>query len=118
MWYDVNGAMNPNKKIGLILIIIGICIPLLTLPFLSGFSKDKSFKENLYNVGIQIRKEAPANPVTNVQPTEKRKPTYSDVLPRRIQFRFILALAVLLLFIGIVKIEQSRQKPGSGETQN
>lgn len=109
--------MNPNRKTGIILIIIGICIPLVTLPFLSGFSKEKSFMDNLYSVGIQIRKEAPANPVTNVQPTEKRKLTYSDVLPRRIQFRFILALAVLLLFIGIVKIEQSRQKPRSGETE-
>lgn len=109
--------MNPNKKAGITLVIIGICIPLLTLPFLSGFSKDKSLTENLYGVGIQIRKEAPANPATNVQPAEKRKLTYSDVLPRRVQFRFILALAVVLLFVGIVKLEQSRQKPRSGETQ-
>lgn len=110
--------MNTDKKAGIILIVIGICIPLFTLPFLSGFSKNKSFTENLYNVGIQIRKEAPANPVTNIQPAEKRKLSYSDVLPRRIQFRFVLALAVLLLFIGTVKMEQSRKKPGSGATEN
>lgn len=108
--------MNPDRKKGIILIVIGIAIPLLTLPFLSGFSKEKGFIDNLYGIGIQIRGEAKGNKVADIKPTEKRKITYDDVMPRRIQFRFILALAVVLLFAGFVKIEQSRQKPDSDET--
>ncbi len=114
--------MNRNRKTGIILILIGVCIPLATLPFLSGYSKEKSFTDNLYSVGIQIAKEKPAatssaGSVTNPGPTEKRKITWDDVMPKRIQFRFILALAVILIFVGIVKVEGSRRKQDdSGES--
>lgn len=103
--------MKSDRKKGLILIVLGICVPLFALPFLSGFSKDKGFTDNLYSVGIQIRKEPPAKAAANLQPPEKRKLTYSDVLPRRIQFRFILALGVIFLFAGFMKLERSRERP-------
>ncbi|HAR94811.1 MAG TPA: hypothetical protein DCR97_02440 [Deltaproteobacteria bacterium] len=108
--------INSERKKGIRLIVIAVLIPLLTLPFLSGFSKDKGFIGNLYDVGIQIRDEAKDRTTADRGPTEKKKLTYGDVIPRRIQFRFILALAVVLLFVGVVKIEQSRRKPDSPET--
>ena len=47
--------MDRDTKIGIILIIIGIGIPLLTFPFLSGYAEDKSIVENLYQAGIRIK---------------------------------------------------------------
>ena len=105
--------INSERKKGIILIIIAVLIPLLALPFLSGFSKEKGFTGNLYDVGIQIRGEAKDSKTVDSKPTVKKKLTYNDVMPRRIQFRFILGLAIVLLFAGVVKIEQSRQKPDS-----
>ena len=34
-------CMDLEKKIGILLIAVGICIPLCTIPYLSGYSKDK-----------------------------------------------------------------------------
>ena len=108
--------MNPGKKSGIIFIVIAICIPLLVLPFLSGFSREKGLIDNLYSVGIQIAKDRPDNGVGNGDPSQKRKITWGDIMPRRIQFRFILAISVILLFVGFVRIERSRHKDdGPGE---
>ena len=50
--------MDPEKRTGILLIAIGVCIPLLTLPFLSGYSKEKGIFANLYGVAIDLRKGA------------------------------------------------------------
>ena len=51
--------MNREKKIGIVLIVFGICFPLILLPFVSGYEKDKGIIQNLFNVGIVLKKEKP-----------------------------------------------------------
>jgi hypothetical protein len=107
--------MDAEKRLGIILIIIGLLIPLAVLPFVSGFSKDKGFYDNFYNAGIDIRKDTNGNTLN--QPTANNKETNSKVritwsmlIPHRIPFRFFLAPTVLLIYIGIIRIDRSRRK--------
>lgn len=108
-------VMDPDKKNGIILIIVGLLIPLVTLPFVSGFSKDKGFFENFYNVGIEITKASkenvPSEPaVRKDEATGKARITWSYFIPTRIQFRFILVFTVILVFMGIIRIDRARRR--------
>jgi hypothetical protein len=107
--------MDPEKRIGIILIIIGLLIPLAALPFVTGFSKDKGFYGNLYDVGIDIWKDTnhktPSQPVKSTNKTNSKiRITWSMLIPTRIPFRFILAPTVFLIYIGIIRIDRSRRK--------
>ncbi len=76
--------MNKQKKIGIIFIIIGICVPLIALPFVSGWSDEKSLFDNFYNVGIQIREEKTAisdSKPASIADIKNKKITYSDLMP-------------------------------------
>ncbi len=107
--------MDREKKVGILLIVIGICIPLLTLPFLSGYSKDKGITNNLYLAGIAIKNDKPGNaesqPSGNIE-TTKSKFSYvlSKLIPKRIPFRFFLVITLILCYMGIVRIDRSRRK--------
>lgn len=108
-------VMDPDKKNGIILIIVGLLIPLATLPFVSGFSKDKGFFENFYNVGIEITKASkenvPSEPaVKRDESTGKALITWSYFMPNRIQLRFILVFTVILIYLGIIRIDRARRK--------
>ena len=107
--------MDREKKLGIILIIIGLLIPVAALPFVSGFSKDKGFYDNFYKAGIDIRKDTNDNTLsqpttTNKETNSKVRITWSMLIPNRIPFRFILAPMVLLIYIGIIRIDRSRRK--------
>ncbi len=107
--------MDAEKRHGIILIIIGLLIPLAALPFVSGFSKDKGFYDNFYNVGIDIRKDTNDNtlsqpPANTKETNSKVRITWSMLIPHRIPFRFFLAPMVLLIYIGIIRIDGSRRK--------
>jgi hypothetical protein len=107
-------TMTDEKKIGIILILIGVCIPLLTLPFLSGYSKDKDIVENLYQAGIELRKSNQGN--TETQPSgatekmQRKTPDLSKLIPKRIPLRFFLVITVVFLYMGIVRIDASIRK--------
>jgi hypothetical protein len=105
--------MNKQKKIGILLIITGICVPLMALPFVSGWSGEKSFIDNFLDAGIQIREEKTEtsnSKAGNITDIKNKKITYSDLIPSKIPFRLFLAVTVLLGYIGIIKIDSSRQK--------
>jgi len=113
--------MDNGKKKGILLIVIGICIPLFALPFISGFDKDKGFWDNFYNVGIRITKDtgaAPPKPVAVKEGTEASKNPLSlermkgMMRIERIPFRFFLVPMFLLIYIGIVMIDRARPKTG------
>ena len=115
-------SMDRQRRLGLLLIVIGICIPLLTLPFLSGYSKDKGFFDNLYRVGIELRKDkrpdTGTQPFTNVERLDRKVPDFSRLIPRRIPFRFFLVPSLILFYVGFVKIEASRpKKEGQSEEE-
>jgi hypothetical protein len=107
--------MDPEKRLGIIFIIIGLIIPLAVLPFVSGFSKDKGFYENFYNVGIEIRKDtkedAPSQPSNKGEGiNSKFRITWSMLIPNKIQLRFLLVPTVLLVYMGIIRIDRSRRR--------
>jgi|SRR4030042_4448747 hypothetical protein len=91
--------MNREKKIGVILVAIGICLPLIFLPFVSGYEKDKGIIENFLKIGIVIKKAKPVS-ADKIAPTSTAK-----ILPTRFPFRFILAFGIFLIFAGFVKID-------------
>ena len=114
LWYSVH-VMDPEKRLGIVLIIIGLLIPLAALPFVSGFSKDKGFLGNFYQVGIDIRKDTndnvPSQPTTNIKETNSKvRIAWSMFIPHKIPFRFFFAPMVLFIYIGIIRIERSRKK--------
>lgn len=106
--------MDREKKVGIIFIVVGICIPLMVLPFLSGYSKDKKFSENLYWAGIAIRKDKPSatehQSPGNTQEARRRMSDPSIFIPKRIPFRFFLVITLVLLYMGIIRIDRSRRK--------
>ena len=106
--------MDQQRKAGLILILIGICIPLITLPFLSGYSKDKGFFDNFYRVGIELRKDKTADsdshPFERLERQESKGLDFSRLIPKRIPFRFFLVPSLILFYLGFVKIDASRRK--------
>jgi len=101
--------MDKRKKTGIILIIVGLCIPLLALPFVSGYSKDKGIIDNFYKIGIQIRKDTEgnagnegfANPNRDIT---GKSPNFSKLIPKRIPLRFFLVITLIFLYMGIVRI--------------
>ena len=102
--------MNPRKKTGIILIIVGLCFPLLAVPFLSGYSKDKGIFSNFYKIGIQIREDKEGNAgnegfsgLDNIN-IKGKTPKFSKLIPKRIPFRFFLAVTLILLYMGIIRV--------------
>jgi hypothetical protein len=106
-------GMDREKKLGIILILIGICIPLAAFPFVSGYSKDKGIVDIIYKSAIAIKKEKQggeesASPITLDKPT--RKVSFSNLTPKRIPFRFFLAATLILLYMGFIRIDRSRRR--------
>jgi hypothetical protein len=115
--------MDREKKIGILLIAIGICIPLMAVPFISGYSKDKGILDNLYKVGITIKKDKPGQEEEAPPPISLDKPKdedfqYSKLVPKRIPFRFFLVITLIFFYMGIVRIDRSRHRPKSEAEEN
>ncbi len=96
--------MDKEHKAGIALIVFGICFPLILLPFVSGYEKDKGIVQNLFSVGIVLKKNKPVT-VKEVFPS-----SLVSILPRRLPYRFILAVGIFLVFAGIVKMDMARRK--------
>ena len=103
--------MDREGKFGIILIIIGICIPLMTIPFLSGYSKDKGMLDNLYQAGIELSKgnqgETGNQAPVKIATPQRKSPDFPKLIPKRIPFRFFLVITVILMYMGIVRIDAS-----------
>jgi hypothetical protein len=97
-------SMNKEKKIGIALIVFGICFPLMLLPFVSGYEKDKGMVQNLFNMGIILNKEKV------VTMGETSSSSLMKIIPGRLPYRFMLASGILFIFMGILKIDLSRRK--------
>jgi hypothetical protein len=107
-------VMDRETKTGIIFIILGICIPLATFPYLSGYAKDKGILENLYQAGIQIRHDKQGDtanqPSENIGKINRSTPNLSKLIPQKIPLRFFLVITVILVYMGIVRIDASRRK--------
>jgi hypothetical protein len=104
--------MDPEKKLGIIYIIIAFCVPLLTMPFLSGYSREKSIAANLYGVSIELRKDAHSRPdrLGGLEEPHQGKFALSRLTPKRIPFRFFLVVTLIFLYMGIVRIDKARRR--------
>jgi hypothetical protein len=107
--------MDQEIKLGIIYFIIALSVPLMILPFVSGYSKDKGFFENLYEIAIPIREEQPNNP--DAQPADNlEKPKSKTTLflkmitPKRIPFRFFLVITLIFLYMGVIRIDSARRR--------
>ena len=98
--------MDREKKIGIALIVFGICLPLMLLPFVSGYEKDKGIIQNLLNVSVVLKK---AKSVTGGETVSL---PLTKIIPVRLPYRFVLASGIFFLFMGILKIDISRHKDG------
>jgi hypothetical protein len=103
-------TMDPDKKSGILMIIIGICIPLAVLPFVSGFSKNKSFYENLYKSGIELRKDTAGETGKGLETASNRTGTLRKMVPHGIPFRIFLVATAILSYIGIIRIDRARRR--------
>jgi hypothetical protein len=97
-------SMNREKKIGVVLIVLGIWFPLILFPFVSGYEKDKGIILNIFNAGIMLKKEKP------VADKETFPLSLMKIIPGRLPYRFVLASGIFFIFTGIVKIDLSRRK--------
>ena len=115
IWYIT--TMDRQKRIGIIIIIVGICLPLITLPFLSGYAKEKGIFENLYRVGIELKRDkqdgAGNSPPANIEKPVAQAPAFLKLIPKRIPFRFFLVITLILFYIGIVKISAASREQES-----
>jgi hypothetical protein len=106
--------MNQRKKSGVIWIIIGICVPLIALPFVSGYSSNKGFFDNFYKIGIQIKKDPHGmvgnEPLAHVDSRDGKGLNWSILIPKRIPFRFFLVITLIFLYVGIVRIAPPRRE--------
>ena len=107
-------VMDKETKIGILLIILGIGIPLATFPYLSGYAKDKGIVENFYQAGIQIRQDNKGDtanlPAESMRKITRTTPNFSKLIPKRIPLRLFLVFTVILVYMGIVRIDASRRK--------
>jgi hypothetical protein len=106
--------MDQERKAGFTTILIGILISLAVLPFLSGYSKEKNIIQNLYQVGIALTGERQAHTARTGPPAApEKKPlahSFHDLMPTMIPFRFVLALSILFVFVGFVRLDRARRR--------
>jgi hypothetical protein len=80
--------VNRLRRRAYILILIGIIFPLSLLPFLSGYKAGAGWFSNLMNLKIALG------------------------LPFAIPYRFVLAFAILLIFVVLRQLELLRHRDG------
>ncbi|OPY01224.1 MAG: hypothetical protein A4E61_01705 [Syntrophorhabdus sp. PtaB.Bin184] len=115
MWYS-EATMDTGRKRGILLIVIGICIPLFALPFVSGFDMEKGFMDNFYNAGIRITKDTgKALPDAVVRKPSgdaagENRLSLDRMRVERIPFRLFLVPTFILIYIGIVMIDRAKPR--------
>jgi hypothetical protein len=102
-------------KMGIILLVIAVVLPLLVFPFVSGYEKGKGFKENIYRIGIQLREDEEIEAGKSADSfmaakTASQPPFYVKLIPKRIPFRFFLVISVILTYMGIIRIDNARRR--------
>jgi O-antigen ligase len=77
--------MNKSRKTAFTFILAGVIVPLLLIPFLTGYKADAGWFSNLMNIKV----------------------AFGSALA--IPYRFVLAFAVLAIFVGVRLLDFSRQ---------
>jgi hypothetical protein len=77
--------LDKSRKTAYTFILAGIIVPLALIPFLSGYKADAGWFSNLMNLKV----------------------TFGSALA--VPYRFVLAFAVLAIFVGVRQLDLSRQ---------
>jgi hypothetical protein len=76
--------VNKSRKVAFTFILAGAIVPLALIPFLSGYKADAGWFSNLMNIKVAFG------------------------LALAIPYRFVLALGVLAIFLGVRQLDLSR----------
>ena len=76
--------MNKSRKTAFTFILAGVIVPLLLIPFLSGYKADAGWFSNVMNIKV----------------------AFGSVLA--IPYRFVLAFAVFAIFLGVRQLDLTR----------
>ena len=110
---------HQQRRIGLILVAIGVLAPLLLLLITTGYSKDLNTLTNILTVRIIVwgpSEQQPSRSALSDFATATGQPSnHSPGIQREIgiPYRFPLAFCILLIFFGIRQIDQSRTRNGN-----
>ncbi len=118
---DAEETLDRDKKKGIIIMMIGVCIPLISLCFTRGYNPEQNIVMNIYNLSIPIGQKAVEDSLGSEKEGPKGKVSFESLkkmIPRSIAFRFILALGVLMIFLGFVKLDATRQKARENGSHN
>jgi hypothetical protein len=89
--------MSRGKRIGVILILVGLCIPILAMLFASGYSSGRDFMWNVKNSGIVIwtekKTEAPG-------PWQASHPLWIPTITYFVPCSVFFALGIVLVATG------------------
>lgn len=102
--------MDKDKKNGMLLIVIGLCIPLVVLPFVSGLSKEKGFYDNLYKSAIELTRNTKGASGGSEGSGSKEMTWFARLIPERIPFRFFLIPTAIMLYMGIIRMDRARRR--------
>ena len=78
-----------NRKVGIALIIIGICLPLALSPFITGYKEGAGLFTNLFGIKIVV---------------------HISGKPVNIPYRIFLGMGVAFIFMGIWCIDMARKR--------
>ncbi len=98
--------MNRGKRIGVILILVGLCIPILAMLFASGYSSGRDFMWNVKNTGFVIWTENKSEAPGPWQSYRTWTPTITYFVPCSVFF----ALGIVLVATGTGFIILSRDQ--------
>jgi hypothetical protein len=103
------------------MMVVGICIPLISLCFMKGYNPNQNLFMNIYSLAIPLGQQV----VEKSQVPEKEAPkgkvtwaTLKGMIPRSIGFRFILAFGILLVFVGFIRFDAARQRARKDRAQH
>lgn len=102
--------MDRDKKSGILLIIIGLCIPIVVMPFTRGLWERNSLYDKLYKSSVPLTKGGAQEKAEGPVATPKGTVISFRLVPQSIPFRFFLAPTVLMLFMGFIRIERARKR--------
>lgn len=94
---------NKGSKTGFIIIVAGVCLPIVFLPFVSLYDGNNGIVKNILTMTIAFTTDS------NVKSERGHDASTTGRIPLSLPFRYVIALGVVLIFIGIVKIDRSRK---------
>jgi hypothetical protein len=116
--------LHQQRRIGFILIAVGALVPLLLLHVTTGYSRDANILTNILTARIIVwdqSKHQPGEPSTSSFTTNTGQRSKISIRPEgtqrglEIPYRFPLAFCILLIFLGIRQIDQSRTRNSDTE---